>query len=315
MDVNNPTGSTGLVAIDKRGSHAYFLDPETYQEISRLPLTARPHEIALSADRTLAYVSIYGNGVYGNNTEPGNTIVVVDLGARRQVGSLDVSPYKAPHGIVLGADGTLYASCDQSGVIALVDPTTERLKGAIQVESTGPHMIALLPDGTKLYSENEEDPFVSVMDPRQHTLLKTIAMPGGSAGISATVDGKRVLIVAEKEPLLRVIDTTSDTLLGQVRLTGHELPAQRVRCSPDGRFVVVTSMEEPLVSILDADTLQDQTALVVAQGPMGVGFAPDGRTMLVGNHGAGRMTVVDLEARCVQREFPAGTGVETLAFY
>ena len=43
VDPNNPTGSTGLVAIDKRGSHALFLDPVTYQELGRLALPARPH--------------------------------------------------------------------------------------------------------------------------------------------------------------------------------------------------------------------------------------------------------------------------------
>jgi sugar lactone lactonase YvrE len=48
---------------------------------------------------------------------------------------------------------------------------------------------------------------------------------------------------------------------------------------------------------------------------MGVAFAPDGRTALVANHGAGRITVVDLEAGSPTADFAAGTGVETLAFY
>src|SRR5690348_5428945 len=101
MDVNNPTGSTGLVAIDKRGSHVYFLDFESYQEINRLPLPARPHEIAVSADHTRAFVSVYGNGVYGNNTQPGTQIVVLDLAARKQIGEIGVAPYFAPHGLML----------------------------------------------------------------------------------------------------------------------------------------------------------------------------------------------------------------------
>ena len=39
------------------------------------------------------------------------------------------------------------------------------------------------------------------------------------------------------------------------------------------------------------------------------------KTALVGNHGAGRITIVDLEAAAPVREFDAGVGVETLAFY
>jgi hypothetical protein len=63
VDVNNPTGSTGLLAIDKRGSKALFLNPTTFQEVGRLDLPARPHELAISADHRLAYVTIYGLGV------------------------------------------------------------------------------------------------------------------------------------------------------------------------------------------------------------------------------------------------------------
>ena len=36
---------------------------------------------------------------------------------------------------------------------------------------------------------------------------------------------------------------------------------------------------------------------------------------LVGNHGAGKITIVDLEAAAPLREFEAGVGVETLAYY
>jgi DNA-binding beta-propeller fold protein YncE len=314
VDVNNPTGRSGLVAIDKRGCRAFFLDPDSFDEVEQLPLPARPHEVAISADHRSAFVSIYGNGIYGNNSEPGCTIVVLDLGSRKAVQTLDVSPYLAPHGLAFGGDGLLYASCDQSGVVAVLDVARSEVVGAIDAGSHGPHMVVMLPDGSKLYSENEEDPFVSVMRPQSRKRLGTVEMPGGSAGITASADGERVFVVAGQSPELAEIDTRSDTLLRRLRLRGHALPAQRARCSPDGRFVVVTSTEEPLVTILDAE-LEEQTALTVAAAPMGVAFHPDNRTALVGNHGAGRITVIDLEDRAVVRDFPCGTGVETLAFY
>ena len=61
--------------------------------------------------------------------------------------------------------------------------------------------------------------------------------------------------------------------------------------------------------------LSTQTTFPVSASPMGVAFHPDGRTALVSNHGAGKITVVDLEAAAPLREFEAGVGVETLAFY
>jgi DNA-binding beta-propeller fold protein YncE len=314
VDVNNPTGRTGIVAIDKRGSHALFLDPRSFEERGRLALSARPHEIAISADHRLAYVSIYGLGVYGDNSQPGNTIAVLDLTAREQVGEIDISPFVAPHGLMFGADSLLYVSCDQSGVVAVVDCEQGEIVGSIDAESTGAHMIAMLPDGSKLYSENEEDPFVGVMDPIGHRLMAKIALPGGSAGISSSADGSAVLVVTLDEPALAVIDTASDRLLRRVRLEGSTIAAQRVRCSPNGQFVVVTNNDESLVTVLDA-SLERQTTFPVSNAPMGVAFHPDGRTALIGNHGAGRITVVDLVAAAPVREFEAGVGVETLAFY
>lgn len=123
-----------------------------------------------------------------------------------------------------------------------------------------------------------------------------------------------MLVTDGQEPALLVIDTQSDRLVDTVPLDGYAHPAQRVRCSPDGRFVVVTADQEPLATVLDS-SLAHQSTFEVADGPMGVAFHPDGRTALVANHGAGRVTIVDLEAARPTGEFPAGVGVETLAFY
>lgn len=315
MDLNNPTGTDGLLAIDKRGCRAVFLDPSTYAQLDSLELPARPHELALTADHHTAYVSIYGSGVYGNNPQPGQTIVVVDLRRRQVVDTLDTSPYLAPHGLMIDAEGLLYASCDQSGVVAVLDPARRAVLGAIDVGSRGNHQIALLPDASKLYSENEDQAaFVSVLDPRRRERLGEVPIPNGALGLAASADGQRVLVADGQRPALLVIDTRSDTLVSSIGLDGYTSPAQRIRCSPDGQYVVVTADREPLATVLDAD-LSSQTTFEVAGGPMGVAFHPDGRTALIANHGAGRITVVDLQARRAVTDFACGVGVETLAFY
>jgi DNA-binding beta-propeller fold protein YncE len=316
VDVNNPTGTSGLFAVDKRGCRARWLDPTTLEELAAVELPARPHEVAISADHRTAYVSIYGSGVYSNNPEPGRHIVVLDLLQRRVVSTLDVSPYLAPHGLALGTDGLVYASCDASGVVAVVDPVSSRVLGAIDVGSKGNHMIAMLPNGSKLYSENEDQgSFVSVMDPKERRRVAEVSIPSGALGLCASSDGSQVLVADGGEPAVLVIDASRDELVDRVPLAGYAHPAQRVRCSPDGRHVVVTADQEPLATVLAARDLRQQTTFEVAPGPMGVAFHSDGRTALVANHGSGRITVVDLEAARPLRDFPLGVGVETLAFY
>jgi YVTN family beta-propeller protein len=48
---------------------------------------------------------------------------------------------------------------------------------------------------------------------------------------------------------------------------------------------------------------------------MGFAFSPDGKTMLVANHGDGSVSVVDLKEWKVVNTFHAGTGIETLTYY
>lgn len=124
-----------------------------------------------------------------------------------------------------------------------------------------------------------------------------------------------MLVADSSEPVLLVIDTNVDKVVDRVHLEGYARPAQRVRCSPDGRHIVVTADEEPLATVMDATDLRQHTTFEVAPGPMGVAFHPDGRTALVANHGSGRISVVDLEAARPVRDFPLGVGVETLAFF
>src|SRR5262245_31295742 len=111
-DPNNPTGTSGLIMIDKRGGLVRFFDPSTLKEVSTLKLEAPPHELAISPDHKIAYVPLYGDGVYGANPNPGHKIVAIDLAARKVSSIIDVSPYQAPHGLQVDNNGTLYASCD-----------------------------------------------------------------------------------------------------------------------------------------------------------------------------------------------------------
>src|SRR4030095_8835924 len=70
-DPNNPTGTAGVIMIDKVGGFVRFFNPTTLAEISNLQLEAPPHELAISADHKTAFVPLYGDGVYGRDPNPG----------------------------------------------------------------------------------------------------------------------------------------------------------------------------------------------------------------------------------------------------
>lgn len=312
--LNHSTGNTGLLLIDKVGGHVRFFDPGTFTERSSLELPKNPHDFALSADHKLAFVPIYGPGIYNRNPEPGHELYVIDLEARDVAKVIDLAPYRSPHGIQIDDRGLLYVTAELDRKILVVDPAAGRIVDTIDHEGSG-HWLAVLPDGTKAYVANKDDkPFVSVLDLKARKAVGTVPMPNGTQGITASPDGTRVIAMDFREPVIAVIDTEADEVVDRITLQGAREGAYKAYYSPDGRWLL--TMSGSLVSIFDARDLRaPQRAVTVGANPMGIAFSADGKTALVANHGEGTVSVLDLDGAKVTSTFKAGSGVETLTYY
>ncbi len=316
VDPNNPTGTHGLIVIDKIGRHVRFFDPSNFQEISNLDVGVAPHDVAISPDHKFAYIPVYGDGVYGRNPHPGHTIAIIDLESRKLAGTIDVSPYQAPHGIQIDESGTIYVTCDLSRKLLVIDPKARSIVAALDTDGTG-HWSAVLPDASKAYVANKNDRlFVTAIDLKKRAIIARIPAPNGTEGIAASPDGKWVVAVDHSEPKVLVIDPTSDTVVVTIPLEGNTKAAFKPRFSPDGSKLLVCNMSERLVNVIDvADAHGKQQVIPVGKDPMGFAFAPDGKTVLVANHGDGTVSVIDLSQNKVVSTFTGGSGVESLAYY
>jgi DNA-binding beta-propeller fold protein YncE len=317
VDFNNPTGTQGLIMIDKLGGFVRFFDPVSFKELSYFAIPdGPPHELAISPDHKTAYIPIYGDGVYGRNPNPGHVIAIVDLASKKLTGTIDISPYVAPHGLQVDANGTLYASCDSSRKLLVIDPKSKTITAAIDTEGTG-HWAAVLPDGSKAYVANKNDRlFVSVIDIRARKMTGKIDMPNGTQGITVSPDGKQVLAVDYREPKFVVIDTATDKIVDTVAVEQNRTGPFRVKYSPDGSKLVTCDSQAGLANILNtADLHGKQQVLTVGKTPFGIAFSADSKTALVSNHGDGTISVIDVGSGKVVKTFQAGTGIETLAYY
>ena len=312
--LNHTTGSDGLLLIDKLGGHVRFFDPTSLAERSSLELPKNPHDFALSVDHRLAYVPIYGPGVYNRNPEPGHELYVLDLAERKVAKVIDLSPYRSPHGVQIDANGMVYVTAELDRKILVVDGAAGRIVATIDHEGAG-HWLAVLPDGSKAYVANKDDkPFVSVLDLRTRKQVGTVPMPRGTQGITASPDGRRVIAMDIARPEIVVIDTSNDQVLDRIALADTTDAAYKAYYSPDGKWLL--TMAGSSISIFDAANLRaPQRTLKVGASPMGIGFSADGKTALVANHGDGTVSAVDLATAAVTRTFKAGTGIETLTYY
>jgi DNA-binding beta-propeller fold protein YncE len=199
-------------------------------------------------------------------------------------------------------------------VVLEMDAGTGSIEHVIEVGSNKAHRIEVLPDGSKLYTENEEDIFASVIDLVARKRIRTIPAPNGLAGIGLSPNGKTIILVDAKKPQIMVVDTATDQVVSTIALEGHEKAAQVARYSADGKYMVVTSIDAPLATIFGAG-LKTQRLLHLGQGPMNMAFHADGRTVLIANQNEGTLAVCDMERAEVLRTVRAGVGVETLSFF
>src|SRR5215210_4002628 len=235
--------ANGLIAVDKMGTKVLFLDPVTFETQVVLDGFQRTvHELLVVPETGFAYVPIFGDGIHGRNPNPGHTVCIFDLKTRTHAADIDMRPYIAPHTLKLGPDGLIYITCKNSAVVAVIDPSTHTVVDAISSGSTNGHRLIVSPDGRRLYTENEEDATVSVIDLPRRKLFGKIATPHALAGIAITPDGATLVAVDDEEPALFLIDVESEKVTDTVRLEGVPEPAQIARYSPDNGVIAVTSV-------------------------------------------------------------------------
>src|ERR1700756_586571 len=227
-------GARGLIAVDKMGGKVIFIDPSTYETIAVLDDFARvPHELLVLPERSVAYVPIFGDGIHGRNPNPGHLIAVIDLARRAHVRDIDLRPYIAPHTLRRGPDGLVYITCENSAVVAAIDPKDHKVVEVIDSGSTNGHRLVISSDAGRLYTENEEDATISVIDLANRKLVGKIATPRPLAGIALSGDDRTVIAVDDEEPTLFLIDTARESVVETVPLQGVAAAAQIARYSPD----------------------------------------------------------------------------------
>jgi YVTN family beta-propeller protein len=306
-------GARGLIAVDKMGCKVLFLDPVSNAiEVSIDGIARTVHELLVVPETGLAYVPIFGDGVHGRNPNPQHHLCVFDLNKRAHVGTIDLRPLIAPHTLKLGPDGMIYLTCENSAKVAVIDRKQNKVVEALDSGSTNGHRLIIAPDGSRLYTENEEDATVSVIDLKTRKLLGKIATPRPLAGIAISQDGKTVIAVDDAEPTLILIDTASEKVSREVRLEDVPKAAQIARYAPDWSMLGVTSLNSDTVSLIDP-SFKTQTAIKVGRQPMDMAFHGD--ELYVPCQGDGSVHVIDIPNRKHKRSFSCGTGCESLGFF
>lgn len=319
--VNNPTGTKGLIGIDKLGDAIRFFDPVTLSE-QKVIHHKNHHEVSISPDHKRAFVSEFGKFKAGIFTESGTHISVVDLENQEIVHRISTGRFKGPHAMRFDPDGQLWVIFEETGELGRIDIDTLQLADTYVIGAADrrPPFIEMTPDGRKIYTSCKAGNLI-VFDTKKREVLTEISVPRGTEGLAISPCGERLYAAENLHQNLLAIDTKTDRIVATIPLKGAVLSNPktsrliRLRFSPDGDFLVSTNYASGVAHVHDAVDLSDHVMIAIAKGPQGIAFTADGVHALISNHDCGLITRIDLATATAIECVEAGKGIEALTFF
>src|SRR5262245_60841236 len=119
-----------LLVLSKADATLSFFDPVTEKVSATVATGDGPHEVEVSTDGKLAFVSNYGAQT------PGSTLSVIDIQAREEIERVELGDLKRPHGLSF-VDGHLYFTSELSRKVVRLDPKTRRVDWQFDTEQNG----------------------------------------------------------------------------------------------------------------------------------------------------------------------------------
>ena len=318
------TPREALLVLSKGDHTLAIVDPATLKVVAKAPVGEDPHEVIASADGKLAYVSNYGGGAY-------NTLTVIDLISQKRVTTIDLGPLRGPHGLTF-VGGKTWFTAEAAKAIGRYDPA----KGAVDwILGTGQdrtHMIFVSEDMQRIFTTNVSSGTVSIiekstrppggpppggrrgpMGPPGGDWEETVVPVGrGAEGFDVAPDGKELWTANAQDGTVSIIDLATkkvtDTLQANVR------GANRLKFTPDGKLVLISSLSGAGLVFLDSATHTEVKRIAMEHGAAGIQMQPNGSRVFVACTGEGYVAIVSLKTLEITDRIDAGPEPDGLAW-
>jgi DNA-binding beta-propeller fold protein YncE len=315
----------GALLVVTKQSHALaIVDGATLQVLARVPIGEDPHEVTVGPDGRTAYVSNYGEGTL-------HTLAVVDLVAQRALPPIDLSPLRGAHGLWLHGE-TLWFTAEGSKALGTLNPATRRVESALGTGQDKTHLVWVSRDGLKVVASNAGSATMSVFD---RTVQTPVMVPGAPAAPAAyTAPGwahtliavgkaaegfdvspdEREVWVGNADGTLSIIDLKAERV--EATIAPDVRGANRLKFTPDGRLILVTTHTGKDLVVIDAHTRQVVKRVPIEQrGASGIQIQPDGNRAFVACPRDHYVAVVDLHRLAVVGKIDAGREPDGLAWW
>lgn len=329
------TPREALLVLSKGDHTLAIVDPATLKVVAKAPVGEDPHEVIASTDGKFAYVSNYGGGAY-------NTLTLIDLIGQKRVTSIDLGPLRGPHGLAF-VGGKTWFTAEAAKAIGRYDPAKKAVDWILGTGQNRTHMIYVSADMKRIYTTNVSSGTISLIEKSSRTGFGGPPPPGagpggpppggrrgpmgppggdwdetvvrvgrGAEGFDVSPDGKELWAANAQDGTVSIVDLTAkkvtDTL--QANVPG----ANRLKFTPDGKLVLISSLGDAGLAVLDAGTHKEVKRIDLGRGAAGIQMQPDGSHAYVACTGGNYVAVIDLKTLEMSGRINAGPGPDGLAW-
>jgi len=325
------TPQRSLLALSKHDHTLAIVDPGTLKVVARLPVGPDPHEVVASSDGARAYVSIYGGGRY-------HMLSVLDLMARKALSDVDTAPLNGPHGLAF-VGGKVWFTAEGAKAIARFDPATSRIDWIMGTGQNRTHMLYVTDDQKHVYTTNVSSGTVSILEevtfppmgpppgaqpatrstpspvpapPRMDWNQTVIPVGKGDEGFDVSPDERELWTANSQDGSLSIIDLASRKVTAT--LDAKIFASNRLKFTPDGKFVFITSLRGGDVVIYDAASRKEYKRVHIGHGAAGILMDPAGQRVFIACTPDNYVAVLDLKTLEVQDYVDVGGEPDGLAW-
>jgi YVTN family beta-propeller protein len=286
------TPADSLLVLSKADQTLAIVDLSSLKAIARIPVGTDPHEVIASTDGKTAYLSNYGGGAH-------NTLAVVDLVSRKALPPVDLGALRGPYGLMFVV-GKAWFTAEAAKVLGSYDPATQKIDWILGTGQNRTHMIYVWPDLHRIVTTNVSSGTVSIIEKTVGGGLagpplgspneaggksgppprRPMGAPGGdwnetvvrvgngSEGFDCFPRRQGNLGGQRGDGTVSIIDVSSKTLTQT--LAADVRGANRLKFTPDGTHVLISSLGGPDVTIIDSATRKTIKRVPVGHGAAGI---------------------------------------------
>ncbi len=278
--------------------------------LARVPTGRHPHEMAVSPDGRLVFITDNGTMRIEEPGAGGNTVSVVDVSARKRIAEISLGEFRRPHGIALHPAAGLAVTTEFPDRLLLIDPASRKITRSFDTGGKTSHIVAWDRRGRWAFVSNAGSQAVAAVDTRtgEVTGIPAGMRPEGSV---LSPDGTRLYVANRESASITVIDVERRRAAGSIA-TGKG--PVRIGITPDGRLLVYALMHDRAVEFAETATGKVSGRVVLEGRPVSLHVSARGELAFAAAQDDDVVYVISVAERKILRRIrtPSGSGPDAV---